>query len=558
MRGASEPAVPAKETLLTFSRIAVMSIALVINISGCGQAEPASPEVTQNLQARLKSLNETTSWIRGERLVAPGEVVRFYAGRDSKRAWEGNAAEQIVQAIQAVKRDGLTPADYHLAAIESLIVERKESPSGAIEADLDILLTDAVAGLVNDVRFGRVLPVSLNPAWNVDSREGMPPPEQELARIAAAGSVAEAIEAETPKHFIYRGLVGALAELRQVQANGGWSAVASGKPIKPGAVDPRIPAVRARLTVLGEPQPRGLADSTRYDATLQKGVELFQARHRFDANGIIDKDVVDAMNVSISSRIDQVRVNLERARWVIGGLSDDFLLVNLPAFKAYLIRGKENVWEGRTQIGEEAKQTPTFRANMQTVVFNPDWTVPPTILAEEVLPGMRKSGDYLARKHLVVVNADNQEVDPTSVDWRKADPRHFPYTVVQRPAENNALGHVKFLFPNRYSIYLHDTPSRTLFASERRTFSHGCIRLEKPLDLAQQLLSGHDGWNAEKIDQVIATGDTKNVGLEDPLPVLIVYWTVSVGASGELRYMQDFYDLDPPVLAALDAPSRRR
>lgn len=485
-------------------------------------------------------------------------VARFYEGRGSRRAWKGDDAEQIAQAIRGVERDGLSPAAYHSVAIESLIVKSKASSTAAVEADLDILLTDAVAGLIDDVRFGRVLPRSLDPLWNVDPREGAPPLGQELARIAAAGSVGAAIETSRPKHFIYTGLVRALAQLREIEARGGWPKVPPGRPIKPGAADPRIPAVRARLMASGELRPHARAESPRYDAELQKAVGLFQERHRLDANGIIDKDLIEAMNVSTASRIGQVRVNLERARWVVEGLSDDFLLVNLPAFKAYVIRGGKNVWEGRTQIGDEARQTPTFRADMRTVVFNPDWTVPPTMLAEEVIPGMQENGDYLARADLVLLDADNKEVDPASVDWRRADSRSFPYTLRQRPAADNALGRVKFLFPNRHSIYIHDTPSRTLFDSESRTFSHGCIRLENPLELARLLLSGQDGWNAEKIDQVLATGETKNVELETPLPVLIVYWTVSVGASGELRYMRDFYDLDPAALAALDGPARRR
>lgn len=536
----------------------LLSIALAGTIWGCGGAGQDQAEVTRHLRRRLGSLNGTTATIRGERLMALETVARFYEGRGSRRAWKGDDAEQIAQAIRGVERDGLSPAAYHSVAIESLIVKSKASSTAAVEADLDILLTDAVAGLIDDVRFGRVLPRSLDPLWNVDPREGAPPLGQELARIAAAGSVGAAIETSRPKHFIYTGLVRALAQLREIEARGGWPKVPPGRPIKPGAADPRIPAVRARLMASGELRPHARAESPRYDAELQKAVGLFQERHRLDANGIIDKDLIEAMNVSTASRIGQVRVNLERARWVVEGLSDDFLLVNLPAFKAYVIRGGKNVWEGRTQIGDEARQTPTFRADMRTVVFNPDWTVPPTMLAEEVIPGMQENGDYLARADLVLLDADNKEVDPASVDWRRADSRSFPYTLRQRPAADNALGRVKFLFPNRHSIYIHDTPSRTLFDSESRTFSHGCIRLENPLELARLLLSGQDGWNAEKIDQVLATGETKNVELETPLPVLIVYWTVSVGASGELRYMRDFYDLDPAALAALDGPARRR
>ena len=205
-------------------------------------------------------------------------------------------------------------------------------------------------------------------------------------------------------------------------------------------------------------------------------------------------------------------------------------------------------------IGKEARQTPTFRAIMQTVVFNPDWTVPPTILAEDVLDGMRRGENVLAKKQLVVLDKNGQEVDPGSIDWDSATPDNFPYTLRQNPGENNALGRVKFLFPNKYSIYLHDTPSRSLFEADKRAFSSGCIRIERPLDLAEILLSGQGDWSRARMEEVIAQGDTKNVAIAHPIPVLIVYWTVSVGASGEVRYTRDVYDLDPPLLAALSRP----
>jgi murein L,D-transpeptidase YcbB/YkuD len=200
-------------------------------------------------------------------------------------------------------------------------------------------------------------------------------------------------------------------------------------------------------------------------------------------------------------------------------------------------------------------QTPTFRAEMKTIVLNPDWTVPPTILAEEVLPAMASGDNYIAKKKLVVLDADNHEVDPSSIDWQNATPQNFFYTLRQPPDDENALGKVKFLFPNPYSIYLHDTPARTLFNAETRTFSHGCIRIEHPLELAQILLHGQDGWDSNKIQETIAKGDKVDINLEHTLPVLIVYWTVSVGASG-VHTNQDSYHLDAPLLAALNAPPR--
>ena len=538
-------------------RIAMILLACALTLGGtsCSRAQAVDPQ----LRARVTALEQQSSAVHGESLLKPKAVFAFYRARDFKPAWTSPAErEKIVDAIRGIERDGLTPADYHLAALQSLLHQADGAATADAAADLDLLITDAVAGMLDHVRYGRVLPIALNPLWNVDPRAGAPPLEKDLETIASAASPSQAIEAAKPQHFIYKGLVGALAGLRETEAQGDWAAVRSGKSIAPGVTDPRVPAVRARLVKTGELDSPATRDSLRYDAGLRKAVELFQRRHRINPSGTIDAATVQALNVTVSTRIEQVRANLERSRWVVGGLKDDFVLVNLPAYKVYLIRGGKNVWETRSQVGKEARRTPTFRADMRTVVFNPDWTVPPTIFAQDVLAAVRKDSRSLAHKHLVILDKDNHEVDPDSIDWKRITPRNCPYTLRQPPGEDNALGQVKFLFPNPYSIYLHDTPHRELFATDQRMFSSGCIRIEHPLELAEILLSGQDGWTPEKIQQVVATDDMQNVTLEHPLPVLIVYWTVSVGASGEIRSMRDAYGLDPPLIAALNAPLGRR
>jgi murein L,D-transpeptidase YcbB/YkuD len=523
----------------------VLSLGAVL--TGC-IGGPSSDEIARPI-AKLRS----ASRVGGERLVEPAAVSRFYKGRRSRPAWLGHAPE-IVTVIRGTEADGLDPADYHLQAIESLLEKRRSERTAASEATLDVLLSDAVAGIADHVHYGRVRPSRVNPEWTADPRDDAPPLDSTLAVIAKSGSVRSSIEAQRPTHFIYRGLVAELARLRGIHANGGWPAVAAaGKPLKPGAVDRRVAQVRRRLIAGGDLEGGVPRDSTRYDGKLAKAVETFQARHRLDPTGVVDGATVEAMNVSVGARIGQLRVNLERARWVLGGLDPDFMLVNLPAFKAYLIRGDKNVWESRTQIGEEAMQTPTFRAKIRTVVFNPDWTVPPTIIEKEIMEDMRSGKNVIDEKGLVITDRENHVVDPGSIDWGSADPAEFPYTIRQPAGDDNALGKVKFLFPNKYSIYLHDTPSRHLFEADRRTFSHGCIRLENPIELAELLLQGQDSWDRVKIERTIASDSTLNVGLDHPLPILIVYWTASVGASGEVRYAEDIYHLDPPLLAAMDA-----
>ncbi|HET9325597.1 MAG TPA: L,D-transpeptidase family protein [Candidatus Eisenbacteria bacterium] len=521
---------------------------LFVALAGCA-AGPPDAEIVPHIQ-RLQG----AAAVGGETLEEPASVRKFYEARGFKPAWL-DRADGVVKAIGAMHADGLDPAGYHLEAIQSRLEKRERTAES--EAILDLLLADAVASMADDVRYGRVVPSQVNSAWNVDPREGASSLDSTLGVIAKASSVERAIDEQRPQHFIYRGLVSALQRLRQIDQQGGWPRVPSGRSLSAKAVDPRIATVRRRLALSGEYTSRAPADSNRYDPDLVRAVKIFQVRHRLKETGVIDQATTDALNVDAKSRAAQVRANLERARWVLSGLGQDFLLVNLPAFKAYLIRGNKNVWEARTQIGEEAMQTPTFRAPIRTIVFNPDWSVPESILREEIIAQMRKGDNVIQRQGLVIYDASNNVVDPSSIDWANADSTDFPYTLKQPPGDDNALGKVKFLFPNKYAIYLHDTPNQRLFEANRRTFSHGCIRIENAIDLAERLLQGQDEWNRTRIQQAIAQGSTMDVPVGTNLPILIVYWTVSVGYSGEVRYAEDIYKLDAPLLAALDRRSPR-
>lgn len=512
----------------------------------------AAQTIQESLRIRVEHLHDAESAaVRGARLRREEAVTHFFQARGFEPAWTiPAAANEILAAIRDSASDGLNPADYHLDRIQALLGAPKRAADE--EADLQLLLSDAVAALVDDVRYGKVRPVTLDRRWNVDPREGAPPLESELAALASAPSVAPAIEARKPDHFIYRGLKHALAEMRAIESAGGWPIVPAGPSLKPGAKDPRVLLVRKRLIATGELAAGASVDSEMYDAELEAAVKHFQADHRLTADGAIGRSTLDAMNVTAKGRVDQVRVNLERARWVLGGLRDTFLLVNLPAFKVYYIRDRKNAWETRSQVGREARQTPSFRADITYLVFNPDWTVPPTILAKDVLAGMKKGENTVARKGLTILDREGRRVSPASIDWQAVSAKGFPYTLRQPPGPDNALGRVKFIFPNEHTVFLHDTPSRELFRADHRTFSSGCIRIEHPLELAERLLAGQDDWTPAKIQQAVESGKSQTVFLREPLPILIVYWTVSVGASGEPRYAKDVYNLDPRLLKALN------
>lgn len=540
-----KPTIPA-QTALRF----VAVLGLLLSLSACSGSSLDQAKLQPRVTRLIAKPKET---VAGETLLQRDAVIAFYQDRKFKPAWDlGPGAASIREAIAGIGQDGLDPDEYHLARIDSLLARRKVQRTDERDAELEILFSDAVAGMIDHARYGRVLPASLDKHWNVDPRKDAPPIAEAMARVAESVSPAAGLEKEKLDHFIYVGLKGELDRLTTVAKQGGWAAIPAGRTLEPGARDPRIALVRARLGATGELPKGTAADSVLYDADLATAVQGFQDRHRLTADGRLDVGALAAMNVSVEDRIDQVKVNLERSRWVLPGLTADFVLVNLPAFKAYLIRDGKAAWESRTQIGKEARQTPIFRADMKQVIFNPTWTVPPTILAEDVLGGIARGEDMLARKKLKVYDGDGKLVDPKSVDWKSATAENFPYTLRQDAGPDNALGRVKFMLPNQYDIYLHDTPSRELFASEERTFSSGCIRLEDPIGFAKVLLADQ-GYDDAKINEVIATGETKAVDLTTPLPVLIVYWTVSVGASGEVRYGPDVYDRDGMILAALSA-----
>jgi L,D-transpeptidase YcbB len=519
-----------------------------------GSAAAQTPTVENTIRLRVEQARlQPTVGVRGTRLLQPQAVARFFEARAFASAWPlPGGGQQVLAAIRGIELDGLTPADYHLSAITTALEAYAKAPSTEVTADLQVLITDAAAALVDHVRYGRVRPASLDKRWNVDPRAGTPPLDLALEDLGRAPALDAAIESKKPTHFIYAGLKQALARMRALASAGGWPSVTAGAAIKPGASDPRVAAIRKRLLVTGELASTAPVADTVYGPDLESAVKLFQAHHRLSDDGVIGKATIDAMNITAEARVQQLRVNLERARWVIGGLSDSFVLVNLPAFKAYVIRDRKNVWETRTQIGREARQTPTFRADMKYLVFNPDWTVPPTILAQDVLGGMRKGENPIAKKRLTILDQQGRAVDPATIDWQNATPRNFRYTLRQPPGPDNALGRIKFIFPNQHAIFLHDTPSRELFTADQRTFSSGCIRVERPLDLAAVLLEGQETWTASRIQETVDAKQSQTVFLTTPLPVLIVYWTVSVGAAGDLRFAKDVYSLDPAVLRALD------
>ena len=230
----------------------------------------------------------------------------------------------------------------------------------------------------------------------------------------------------------------------------------------------------------------------------------------------------------------------------------EFVIVNIAGFRVALVRNGEVVWSARVQAGKTYRKTPVFKGRIKYVEFNPTWTVPPTVLSEDVLPAIRRDPSYLRNKNMSVIDRNGKVVQPASIDWDATREGGFPYSIRQEPGPHNALGRVKFIFPNKHFVFLHDTPSKSLFARTERAFSSGCIRVQNPFELAELLLEDEQGWDMAKIQKVLDSKQTQRVFPSDPLEVLLLYWTVDVAQPGTVRFLQDVYDRDRAVLDGLD------
>jgi L,D-transpeptidase YcbB len=535
-----------------------VSAALLIGALDAIPAESAPSDESEPVAVAIQALVERDSG--DEMLVALGSPIAsqvvlpsFYAQRRFRAAWSDPAdVDALLAAIRDSASHGLDPSDYHLAALESLRGEVGGAPERM--AGFDLIATDALYRLAYHLEFGKVDPASYDAEWNF----GQHFPEDAIAALQTAldaHRVREAIAERAPQSPIYEALRARLAQMRQVAASGGWPVVPAGQTLKVGDSGPRVAALRKRLVAEGELAAGGggAADDV-FDAPLADALRRFQSHSGIEADGAAGARTIAELDVTAQARVDQLRVNLERARWVLQDLPPRFVLANVPSFEVFLIEDRQVAWSARAQVGREARRTPIFRADMKYLVLNPTWTVPPGILANDILSAGANAGAVVKRKRLRVIDGSGREVDPGTVSWGRYSARNFPYQLRQDPGPTNALGRIKFMFPNPYLVYLHDTPSKEKFEASDRALSSGCIRVEDPLGLADALLRGADGWTRERIDAVIASEKTTTVWLPEPVPVLLLYWTARPMPDGEVRFVRDLYQRDPKVLAGLARP----
>ena len=479
-------------------------------------------------------------------------VQSFYRARDYRLVWvtAGRVSadgEAVAGLVERAEDEGLDGARYRLEEVGPLAVTAAFNGAPASDADAvqDVQLTYVFLKYAADLT-GRFDPKAAGPFWLTR------PPTRDLTawleQSLRSGGIVAAFAALSPPHAAYGALKAALAHYREIARKGGWAPLPPRLALRRGSRGPQVAALRTRLAVEGDLPPAPASRLTdAYDPSLAEGVRRFEQRHGLVADGVLDAVTVAALNVPVEERIRQLELNLERWRWLPADLGRRYVMVNVPSFR---LAAHE---DGRPEVGMKVvtgkpdSPTPIIGNDMTTVVFSPYWNVPPTIAEDEIIPAVLRDPGYLLRNNLELVRG-TQVVGPAAL--RRGDVQ-----IRQRPGTRNSLGLVKLVFPNPFGVYLHGTPASALFGRPSRAFSHGCVRVEKPFDLARWVLGGMPQWTPSAIQAAMRSGRERQLALPEPIPVYITYQTVQASPDGTVFFWPDVYGHDTAQMPLMPAPS---
>lgn len=507
-------------------------------------AQTAVPAAPERIEHVIRRLLEDGRAFAAQPLLRPAELARFYAAREYQPAWSDHLgllprAYRLRALFRAAADEAIDTSGLHLREIERL--QWPSTP--AAQARLDLHLSDAFFAWALKLGRGQIDPRSVDVKWFIE----LPSPDVVglLEQAIAAADLGVAVEALTPHSAAYRALRRQFVRYRELAAQGGWPLIpARGPKLVPGAVHADIPVLKRRLRLTGDLGPGD--DEPWFDETLAEAVRRFQRRHGLQDDGVVGRRTRQALSRPVEQRLRQIALNLERWRWLPRDLGRRYILVNMAGFELQVREDDEVRLSMRVIVGKPFRATPTFRENMTYLVFNPYWNVPGKLARRDLVPALLRDPAYFERKRIRVLSgwdADAVELDADAIDWRQyAGGRYLPYRLRQDPGPDNSLGRIKFMLPNPFSVYLHDTPSRHLFQRPVRTFSSGCIRVEKPVALASYVLG--EGWDGRAVLEAIDAGRNRVQRLKAPIPVYILYQTAWVDEAGHMQFRDDVYQRD--------------
>ena len=559
----------AKSTSKALIVIFVQTIALIwayeLGFAQDLNVQVLSEQVHKHLQNRIETefvLPNTA--IEDEYTYTTSMLSRFYGRRNYLPTWISNdgplpQVDALIKTIREANHEGLMPDEYNLGKIEDKLREirqRKDTntpidPSTLVS--LDILLTEAFLTYGSHLLDGRVNPEKIEASWYPNRYE------VDLVLLLQAAlesnTVEESLRILIPEDQRYTRMRQALRRYRDIAARGGWDSVLDGPKIKKGDSGARIQALRARLITEGYLVP-GLSKSREiFDDQLEQAISKYQDNHGLKVDGIVGRDTIASLNISVEERVRQMELNMERLRWLPKDLGKRYVLINIPNYQLEVVENGKPVMIMRAVVGKPSDPSPVLSSEITYLVLNPSWYVPSSIATSEILKELRTDPTYLAKNDIKVykvADGTRQEINPDTVNWNQVSEKNFNYRFRQRPGSKNVLGRVKFIFPNPFDVYLHDTSSPELFAKFVRSFSHGCMRVEKPIELAEFLMRDDAEWTRENILSAIDKRSEKTVWLPEPIPVNVVYLTAWVDENGSIQFRNDIYGLDKVLNEALN------
>lgn len=485
-----------------------------------------------------------------DQLFVKDSIQKFYKERAFEPAWsDPELRKKFIDILKNAEVEGLFFKDYHGDELEA-----KESSLKAIgmeeKSNLDLLFTDAFFKFSLHLLNGKTDPQKIHEIFD------LPKNHADLIALLKesirTGELEPAFNKIRPSNPIYKQLITAL-EVYKVKKEEGedFKKIETGELIKPNTQDPRLPKIKFRLMIL-----EYLKDvdpfSYDYSQPVQDAVKQLQLENGLLADAIIGNSTIKILNINYADRYDQILANLERWRWYPRDLGEHYILVNIANYHLEVIKEKKIVSDHKTMVGTDVRKTPIFSDEIEYIVFNPNWTIPPTIKIKDVIPGARNSLDYLKRKNIDIYNSNGDLMDPSEIDWDGNKVKS--YTFRQSPGSSNPLGKVKIIYPNKHMIYLHDTPSQSLFARNSRAQSSGCIRVQNALELAKYLLSDQPKYSSEKIDEIVDKGKITEVKVNQRVKVYHLYWTAWM-ENDQPRFTEDIYSYDEKIIAGLNKVS---
>jgi murein L,D-transpeptidase YcbB/YkuD len=528
------------------------------------RAEQARADAVRVADLRTFLNGSVPKWVPGDdgsrrRLWA--EVKSSYESHDTHLLWSNDgepsvSARAFLSALAEAPREGLDPADYGMRALRQQFAARRlKGPARPLLeasriAALDVRFTASFLGYVRALREGRLPASVLDPDW-VALRDTLDL-NTALARVIRSAHAARRVADLGRTDRAYKALRDALRRYREIDSRGGWPVIPGGAMLRAGMTDERCRALRARLAASGE--LARAADDTRFDAALEEALRRYQARMGLEVTGQLDDVTRRSLNVSVTERCQTLALNLERARWMPQTLPDPLIRVNIPESELRVIQQGGDSLSMRVVVGSPNDPTPVFADVVTYLEFHPTWGVPKKILVNEMLPRFKKNKDYFTANNIRLLDIHPeipQEVDPRDVPWQRVDEDTFPYIARQDAGRQNPLGEIKFMCPNEYDVYLHDTPAHRFFERNTRFLSHGCVRVQDPLALATYLLQDTPLAAPESLAAIMADSTWRRVGLKRRVPVLVEYRTAWVDEQGVLNFRPDVYGLDRRLAEAL-------